>query len=62
MVELKFFGGFTNQEVADELGVSDGTIEAIWLHARLWLYRALNVRSQPAAPMRPRSVINETVR
>ncbi|MBS1826578.1 MAG: sigma-70 family RNA polymerase sigma factor [Acidobacteria bacterium] len=42
VVELKFFRGCTNQEAADELGVSDGTIEAVWLHARLWLYRALN--------------------
>jgi RNA polymerase sigma factor (TIGR02999 family) len=41
VVELKFFGGLTNKEAAQELGVSDGTIESIWLHARLWLYKKL---------------------
>jgi len=42
VVELKFFGGCTNNETAEVLGVSDGTIEAVWLHARLWLLRELN--------------------
>jgi len=42
VVELKFFGGCTNAETAEAIGVSDGTIEALWLHARLWLYRELN--------------------
>ena len=42
VVELKFFGGCTNAEAAEALRVSDGTIEAVWLHARLWLYRELN--------------------
>ena len=42
VVELKWFSGFTNKEAAEKLGVSDGTIEAVWLHARLWLYRALS--------------------
>jgi RNA polymerase sigma-70 factor, ECF subfamily len=41
VVELKFFAGCTNDETAAILGVSDGTIEAVWLHARLWLYREL---------------------
>jgi len=42
VVELKFFGGCTNAEAAEILTVSEGTVEAVWLHARLWLYRALN--------------------
>ena len=42
VVELKFFVGCTNAEAAEILAVSDGTIEAVWLHARLWLYRELN--------------------
>ena len=57
VVELKFFGGFTNKEAAEELGVSDGTIEAVWLHARLWLYRALSSRLSIASP-----AITETAR
>ena len=52
VVELKFFRGCTNKEAAQELGVSDGTIEAVWLHARLWLYRAL---STPVERVRDRS-------
>lgn len=48
VVELKFFAGFTNAEAAEILGVSDGTVEAIWLHARLWLFREL---SRPALKM-----------
>ena len=42
VVELKFFGGCTNGEAAEVLKVSEGTVEAVWLFARLWLYRALN--------------------
>jgi RNA polymerase sigma factor (TIGR02999 family) len=41
VVELKYFAGCTNQETAEVLGVSDGTVEALWLHARLWLRREL---------------------
>jgi RNA polymerase sigma factor (TIGR02999 family) len=52
VVELKFFRGCTNKEAAQELGVSDGTIEAVWLHARLWLYRALSTPTTPASGVR----------
>lgn len=48
VVELKFFRGCTNKEAAEKLGLSDGTIESVWLHARLWLYRALSTPSQQA--------------
>ncbi len=41
VVELKFFAGFTNEETARILGISDGTVEANWHHARLWLLREL---------------------
>lgn len=55
VVELKFFRGCTNQEAARELGVSDGTIEAVWLHARLWLYRALRTPSEKAVELGSRN-------
>src|SRR5450432_3264096 len=42
VVELKFFRGCTNKEAAEELGVSEGTVEVVWLHARLWLFRELS--------------------
>ncbi len=41
VVELKFFAGFTTQEIAAILGVSEGTVESDWVHAKAWLYREL---------------------
>lgn len=37
VVELKFFGGLTNEEAAEVLGVSDSTIKREWRTARAWL-------------------------
>jgi RNA polymerase sigma factor (TIGR02999 family) len=42
VVELRFFGGLTNQEVAGVLGVSPKTTEADWYVARAWLRRAMS--------------------
>lgn len=42
VVELRFFGGMTNQEAAEVLGVSPKTTEADWYMARAWLRRALS--------------------
>ena len=41
VVELMFFGGLTEKETADELGVSDRTVKREWRYARLWLRRQL---------------------
>ncbi len=37
IVELKFFGGLTNEETAEVLGVSDSTVKREWRMARAWL-------------------------
>jgi len=37
IVELKFFGGLTNEEAAEVLGVSESTIKREWRTARAWL-------------------------
>lgn len=37
IVELKFFGGLTNEEAAEVLGVSESTIKREWRMARAWL-------------------------
>ena len=37
VVDLRFFGGLTNAEVAEEIGVSLATVEADWRFARAWL-------------------------
>ena len=42
VVELKFFGGFTNAEAAVILRLSDAVVEADWKFARTWLYGALS--------------------
>jgi RNA polymerase sigma factor (TIGR02999 family) len=41
VVEMKFFAGMTNQEVATALGISDATVERDWKLARAWLIKAL---------------------
>jgi RNA polymerase sigma factor (TIGR02999 family) len=42
IVEMKFFGGLTTQEIADVLGVSLTTVERDWAVARLWLRRQMD--------------------
>lgn len=42
IVEMRFFGGMNNQEIAESLDVSERTIGREWQAARLWLYRELN--------------------
>lgn len=42
IVELRFFGGLTVQEVAAALDVSKRTVEGHWTHARAWLRRELS--------------------
>jgi RNA polymerase sigma factor (TIGR02999 family) len=37
VVELRFFGGLSVPEVAEALGVSQGTVEGDWRFARAWL-------------------------
>ena len=41
IVEMRFFGGMTEEEVARVLGVSDRTVRREWVKARAWLYDAL---------------------
>ena len=41
IVELRFFGGLTNEEIAELLGISVPTITRRWRLARVWLYRHL---------------------
>lgn len=44
VVELKFFGGMENEEIADALGVSLATVKRDWALARAWLHRELAAR------------------
>lgn len=42
VVELRYFGGYTDKEVAEALGVSLATIRRDWEFARSWLYEQMN--------------------
>ncbi len=41
IVELKFFGGLTGEEIAEQLAVSLRTVNNDWKFAKAWLYREL---------------------
>lgn len=41
VVELRYFGGLTEEETAEALSVSLRTVQRDWNLARLWLYREL---------------------
>jgi RNA polymerase sigma factor (TIGR02999 family) len=42
VVELRFFGGLTNEEIGEVLGVSKWTVVDDWRLARAWLRRELS--------------------
>ncbi len=42
IVTLKFFGGLTNVEVAEALGVTERTIYNKWTFAKAWLLKSIN--------------------
>ena len=42
VVEMRFFGGLTDEEIAEVLGVSDRTVGRDWEFARAWLEGVLN--------------------
>ena len=41
VVELRFFGGLTREEIAEVLGVTTRTVEREWKFAQAWLRREL---------------------
>ena len=45
IVELRFFGGLKNDEIAEALGVSVPTVVRRWRLAKAWLYRYLSGES-----------------
>lgn len=46
IVELKYFGGLTEEEIADFLEISARTVRRDWSVARAWLYRELSARQE----------------
>ncbi|MGH7569973.1 MAG: ECF-type sigma factor, partial [Gemmatimonadales bacterium] len=41
VVECRFFGGLTEEETAEVLGVTARTVRRDWTKAKCWLHRAL---------------------
>jgi RNA polymerase sigma factor (TIGR02999 family) len=41
VVVLKFFGGMTNKEVADTLGMGERSVDRHWVCAKAWLFQKL---------------------
>ncbi|MGH9885618.1 MAG: sigma-70 family RNA polymerase sigma factor [bacterium] len=39
VVELRFFGGLSEDQIAETLGVTTRTVQRDWVRARAWLYR-----------------------
>jgi len=48
VVELRFFGGLTNEETGEALGVSTDTVTRDWQMAKLWLRRELKKERRSA--------------
>lgn len=42
IVEMKFFGGLTVEEIAEVLSISPATVKREWSSAKLFLYKTLN--------------------
>ena len=41
VVELRYFGGLNNEEIAGVLHISENTVTRDWNMARAWLYQQL---------------------
>src|SRR4051794_1343764 len=41
LIKLRYFGGLTNLEAAEALGISTSTADRHWAFARAWLYRQM---------------------
>jgi RNA polymerase sigma factor (TIGR02999 family) len=48
VVECRFFGGYSDEETAAALGLTDRTVRRDWEKARAWLLRELGGHAAPA--------------
>jgi RNA polymerase sigma factor (sigma-70 family) len=42
VVILKFFGGLTDREVAEIIGMTERTVRRQWTYAKAWLYENIS--------------------
>jgi RNA polymerase sigma factor (TIGR02999 family) len=52
VVELRYFGGYSDKEVVEALGVSLATVHRDWEFARCWLFDRMQPPMQPAPSKR----------
>ncbi len=50
IMELRYFGGLSEQEVAEVLSISRSTVTREWQTARTWLYRRMTTGRERDAP------------
>ncbi len=44
IVVLKYFGGLTNKEVAETLGIGERSVDRHWVCAKTWLYQKIKAQ------------------
>jgi RNA polymerase sigma-70 factor, ECF subfamily len=49
IVQMRFFGGLTFEQIAEVTGVSLSTVKREWRFSRAWLYRCLEKGSTPVS-------------
>lgn len=49
VVELRYFGGLTEQEIAEVIGISLATVKRDWTSAKTWLFGRLKSNSSHSA-------------
>jgi len=47
VVEMRYFGGMTDEEIAESLGISERTVKRDWRIARAWLRNELRNALHP---------------
>ena len=53
LITCKFFGGFSNEETAEMLGISERTLNRQWAYAKAALYRLIQQGGDPAGETDP---------
>jgi RNA polymerase sigma-70 factor (ECF subfamily) len=56
VVEMRFFGGLSEAEIAEALGISVRTVKSDWRSARAWLYSDLNKPARSSGKARAKAV------
>ncbi len=53
VVEMRFFGGLSEDEIGAELGISERTVKRDWRIAKAWLYHELSQSAKPTRAISP---------